>query len=204
MIGYLKGTVLEITADGCMVLVAGIGYEVSIPAGMHGTLTTGREVALYVHAVYREDARMLFGFARAKSKVVFKMLLGAQGVGPKLALGIIGAMPVEVLVSTIVEKNVGMFKGVKGVGPRLAEKLVTDLAPKFSKLSLTQEAEGGLFSKAQDKKAQSSVLSDVLLALEGLGYSGAYVREEVLALYAEEKDLKVLLKKSLARLAQPS
>ena len=139
MIGRLTGVVVEQTDDGTAVLdVAGVGYEVSLPLGSIGRARVDEHgrVVLHVHThATREEAMVLYAFASADERTIFRALLGVPNVGPKTALGILGALSVEGLVSAIALKDVARLTSISGVGKKTAERLVLELKDKLAHFS---------------------------------------------------------------------
>jgi holliday junction DNA helicase RuvA len=139
VIGRLTGVVVDQGDDGTAILdVAGVGYEVILPVGAVGRAhrdDQGR-VTLHVHThATREEAMILYAFASADDRLVFRTLISVPNVGPKTALGILGALSVEGLVSAIALKDVGRLTSISGVGKKTAERLVLELKDKLDHLS---------------------------------------------------------------------
>jgi Holliday junction DNA helicase RuvA len=139
VIGRLTGVVVEQGDDGTAILdVAGVGYEVIIPVGAIGRAhrdDQGR-VTLHVHThATREEAMILYAFANAEERLVFRTLISVPNVGPKTALGILGALSVEGLISAIALKDVARLTSISGVGKKTAERLVLELKDKLHHLS---------------------------------------------------------------------
>jgi Holliday junction DNA helicase RuvA len=139
VIGRLIGLVVEQGDDGTAILdVGGVGYEVTIPVGAIGRAHRddhGR-VTLHVHThATREEAMILYAFATNEDRVVFRTLISVPNVGPKTALGILGALSVDGLVSAIASKDVARLTSISGVGKKTAERLVLELKDKLDHLS---------------------------------------------------------------------
>ncbi|MDP3277388.1 MAG: Holliday junction branch migration protein RuvA [Deltaproteobacteria bacterium] len=134
MIGRLHGLVVAESADGSAVVdVGGVGYEVWVPLGSLGRApreSDGR-VTLLIHTSVREDAITLYGFADAFERDVYRYLTSVTGVGPRIAIGILGALaPVE-LASAITRGDIKRLQTAPGVGKKLAERLVLELKDKL-------------------------------------------------------------------------
>ncbi|MCA9529601.1 MAG: Holliday junction branch migration protein RuvA [Myxococcales bacterium] len=147
MIGRLSGVVVEQGADGSVIFdVRGVGYEVFVPAGTVPRLGPAevngappasgggraREHVLHIHTHAREDALLLYGFATRADREAFRMLLTVTGVGPRLALAIIGALPADQLARVVARKERAAFKGISGVGRKLSERILLDLEGKLA------------------------------------------------------------------------
>jgi Holliday junction DNA helicase RuvA len=133
LISRLRGTLLARELDRVEVMTpGGVGYELAIPRSVYERLpTVGQEVELRVHQLVREDAVLLFGFLEEVERTVFSRLLGASGVGPRLALSLLSALPAGRLVRAIREKDISALTAVSGVGRKTAERLALDLASKL-------------------------------------------------------------------------
>lgn len=202
MIGCLSGKVWSVEDDVCVLDVSGVGYELVLTSVHAATLRPGQAVMLFTHVVYREDAQTMYGFQRAGQKALFRLLITASGVGPKLALTIICFMSEDELMDALMSKNVDAFKRVKGVGARVAEKLVMELSAKCAKLPLLATRRDSLVLQGASTSVVSQVVEDALLALEKLGYTRRVVESKVHAVYQNDMSTQVLLKKILATLSE--
>ncbi len=135
MIGRLTGTVAAEGPDGAVVIdVNGVGYEVLAPLGTLGRVTrdeAGR-VTLQVHTHVREDAIVLFAFADERERTAFRVLTSVAGVGPKIAVGILGSLPASELVAAVARGDVKRLQAVPGVGKKIAERLALELKDKLA------------------------------------------------------------------------
>lgn len=145
MIGRLKGHVVSETADGIVVIdVSGVGYEVTVSLGCLGRAPKDADgrVTLLVHTNVREDAITLFGFADQFERDVFRLLTSVTGVGPKIAVGILGALPPSELAVAITRADVKRLQSAPGVGKKLAERLALELKDKLGGLAGSGVASG--------------------------------------------------------------
>ncbi|GHB09432.1 Holliday junction branch migration protein RuvA [Salinicola rhizosphaerae] len=132
MIGRLHGTLLEKLPPWIVVDVNGVGYEletsmttlVSLPAA-------GETVRLYTHLSVREDAHLLYGFARDEERQLFRALIKVNGVGPKLALAILSGMERDAFVKCVMEGDSKALTGLPGVGKKTAERLIVEMRDRF-------------------------------------------------------------------------
>ena len=128
MIGYLRGRLTEKTPDSVIVDVNGVGYEVSVPLSNICILPlVGHESALFIHTHVREDSIRLFGFASLLDRKVFETLIGVTGVGPKLALQLLGPLSGQDLCEAISAGRLAVLTSIPGVGAKTAERLVLEL-----------------------------------------------------------------------------
>ena len=171
MIGSLRGTVLERTEESCALLeVGGVGYLVSVTPRTLAELEPGATVFLHVHHHIREDAQTLFGFLHRDERTTFQVLIATHGIGPALALAILGTHSPSALVDIIASSDIGALTLVPGVGKKTAERLLVELRNKLSlpMIDPLPTVAGG---------AKHSVIGDVREALAGLGYGPEEIRE---------------------------
>ena len=180
MIGKLQG-IVDYIGDGFIILlVHGVGYKVFTAE----YLTHKSTVELWIETVVREDSIRLFGFSSIQSQDLFNMLTGVSGVGPKVALAIMGTIKSDTLISAIATGDAKTIATAPGVGKKVAEKIIVELKGKVGGVSAT------LF--APDTSAsQSSALPDLLMALESLGYRRLDIIEMAQKLVNENPDSDV-------------
>ncbi|MFT3925030.1 MAG: Holliday junction branch migration protein RuvA [Myxococcales bacterium] len=204
MIGRLTGIIVDQTLDGaCVVDVSGVGYEVFVPLGALGRLARATErVTLHVHTQMREDALTLYGFPTLEDRTAFRTLLGVNGVGPKLALGIMGSLTASELADALNRGDKARFKGISGVGPKIVERLVLELKDKLHFV-------GGAMSapmpapKSAPQSAFTGILATVHGALVQMGFKPfeAETALQKIQPKAEGKAAEELLREALASLA---
>jgi holliday junction DNA helicase RuvA len=130
MIGSLNGVVAAVGEEQALIEVGGVGYVVAAGGRTLGQLSVGSPARLYIETHVREDAIRLFGFESEEERAWFAHLQTIPGVGAKVALGILDAMPPQVLVDAIALQDKAAFARANGVGPKLAARLATELAAK--------------------------------------------------------------------------
>jgi Holliday junction DNA helicase RuvA len=185
MIDLLRGSLLAKDAESVLVDVGGVGYRVAMtPRGI--AAIQGREAVIHTHLHVREDQMALFGFETGDERDLFRLLLGASGVGPKLALAILGTLPPADLQRAVLSEDAGALAAVPGIGKKTAQKLILDLR---SRLDLPDV-----------ELTPSTPLAEVREALESLGYQTAEVREALSGLGDEDEAVEDLLKAALRRL----
>lgn len=200
MIGYLKGR-LKAAEDGHLLLVVNdVGYEVFVGVVDRYLPNLGGELALWIHTHVREDQLALFGFADQAAKKIFLLLMGVSGVGPKLAMAVVGTLSARELFDAIHLGNVKALTAVPGVGKKVAERLALELKDKM--LPVMQQ--GGVEQALP--MGESRVWHDLMEALSGLGFSDHKIRN-VLKLARKEfagqsVEINQLLKYSLQKIKQ--
>lgn len=194
MIGYLEGEVRGLEEDKCLLLVNGVGYEVLIHSQAMTAIQGKSKSVFFIHHHIREDGQCLYGFLHRRERDLFRILIQLQGVGPKLGLVICDSISESVLLRAVAEKDVARFKCIKGVGARMAERLVVELKPKLAKWQpiLTPV----------NQSAQFDVVRDVMDALSQLGYTSGALMDTVRSLFEPGMSTEILLKKSLQSLSK--
>ncbi len=195
MIGSLRGVLGDRPAPGEIIVeVAGIGYRASVTtsllAGLGGP---GTEVFLHVHTHVREDAIVLYGFARADERWCFEALIGAHGVGPSLALAILSSLSPEALSTAVLEDDVDTLCLVPGVGKKTAARLLLELKARLDLPSLRDPGPVG--------GGGGSTRSEARAALTELGYGPDEIRGSLDAL-DEDGPVEDLVRSALRELAR--
>lgn len=131
MIARITGTLVELEGDNVVVDVGGVGYLLSVPTTVAGQLELDTEISLLVHTQVREDAIQLFGFSSRDQRQAFEQLLSVNGVGARIALAVLGTLSVQELAAAVAAEDLRSLQRVSGVGKRVAQRIVFDLAGKL-------------------------------------------------------------------------
>jgi len=161
MISLLTGTVRAINTDRLVVEVGGFGLSVLVTPATTTQLTLGSQIQLFTSLVVREDSLTLFGFVNEESRTLFELVQTVSGIGPKVALSILGALTPEDLARAISQEDVGAIEKVPGIGRKGAQRLILELKGKLSDLSTAQ----------QYKEQQPAWREQLSSALVSLGFS---------------------------------
>ncbi len=167
MIGCLIGEVLALEAPTVLLNVNGVGYEIDTPLSTFCQLQKGQKVTLWTHLAVREDAQLLYGFLNQQEKIIFRTLLKVNGVGPKMALGILSTLSVEMLVHTVENGDVKTLVKVPGVGAKTAERLMIELRDRFKAFTIGATS---ATSTTQIQFTGNSAVAEAEAALQSLGY----------------------------------
>lgn len=201
MIGSLRGTLLAREDDEVLVEVAGIGHRVVVsPTTAVSLGDVGDEVFVWVHHHIREDTQALYGFATADARRCFSALLGAHGVGPSLALGILSVHGPTDLARVLADDDVAALCLVPGVGKKTATRLLVELKSRLDIPLDTGVPGSSGVAGGTPRTGGAAARADVREALAGLGYGLDEIRD-VLADLPDGDDTSVLLKHALQRLA---
>lgn len=136
MIGTLRGTIILNDDDTLLIEVNSIGYYVFVPLQIKNELRLGDDIFLYTKLVVREDSLTLYGFNDKESRELFELLLGVNGVGPRLALSILSTLKLDVIQRAIYNEQLEIFSRVPGVGKKTAQKIFIHLQDRISTLKV--------------------------------------------------------------------
>jgi len=189
MITSVTGTLAEREGEAVVIHTdGGLGYEVTVPLGVFERLPArGARCALFTELVVREDAWTLYGFDTTGERTIFQRLLGATGLGPRLALAILSTLGPERTVRSIQGKDVAALSTVSGIGKKRAEKLIVELSDRFADVPLAPAVRAG---RPADEAAR---------ALITLGYGSAAADDAVRFVLARDKteDVAALVRQAL-------
>lgn len=189
MIGWLEGTVADPWQQdkryGLLLIVAGVGYELLVSQRQWQALPpVGRSLGLHVHTQVREDGWTLYGFAERHERDLFRELVGVSGVGPQLALGLLGAMDSEALVRAIVQPDLRRLCQAPGVGRRTAERLAVELRSRLQRRFLGQLDSRSDAEREEPLAAGDPAGDEVRLTLSALGYEALEIQQALRAVAA--------------------
>ena len=133
MIASVRGTIISRLPGEAVVEAAGVGYRVSISSETLSALPrAGEEATLLTHLILRDDGMHLYGFATEPERELFLMLIGVQGVGPKVALAVLSGGAPRELLNAIAAGDTARFQAVPGIGKRTAERIIVELREKVA------------------------------------------------------------------------
>lgn len=185
MIDYIKGSIAELNPTYVVVDNNGIGYMMNISLTTYDQMSKNGqdEALLYVHESIREDAHTLYGFASKREREAFMLLISVSGVGPNTARMVLSSMTVDEFSLAIVNNNVAMFKAVKGVGGKTAQRIIVDLKDKIKPSTDT------LLLKTEI--ASGEVFDEALAALVMLGFPQQTSQRTLKSLFKNNPSLSV-------------
>lgn len=196
MISYIKGILEDMSPGMVVVDNHGIGYQMMVPMRGESFPKIGQEIKIYTHMHVREDDISLFGFLSKEEKEAFELLIGVNGIGPKVGLSVLSTLSVYELKMAVISEDVKTISKTPGLGPKGAKKLILELK---DKLSFEELEEDGVGAEIFDTSADSS--DSVMITIEGLVSLGYSKSEAAIAVNKVEdaKDLtpEELLKKAL-------
>lgn len=177
MIASLEGVVARVSADSLVVEVGGVGYQVFCGPGTLTAARPGEPLKLHTHHLVRDDVQALYGFRTVEELGFFELLITVTGVGPKVGLAIVSSRPVPDLQLAILQGDEAVLTAVSGVGKRLAARIVLELKEKVAAAGAVGASGGAGGLRGGE--------SDVMAALQALGYTPAEAREASRAAIAE-------------------
>lgn len=200
MIGYLRGTIAELTSQLVVLDVGGVGYNVRINDLLASRLPgIGTEIKIYTYTYVKEDAFLLYGFQNADELSLFKLLIAVSGIGPKGALAILSVMSADQLRLAIYTGDAKAIAKAPGIGAKTAERVILDLKDKVSiedSFGTAAAPDGNGQEAFQD--IENAMSRDAVLALTALGYSRNEAAAAVNKAAKEEAtDVETLLKYAL-------
>ncbi len=197
MIAQLTGTVVSVHGMDVVLDVAGVGYLISVPLStMSHVATTGERVTLLTIMSVREDAMQLFGFASHAEREAFRLLTSIQGIGGRIALGILSASTLDDLRNAVVRGNLPALQRLPGVGKKTAERIVVELRDKILNVIPDANAAG---SATSDSYLVTQIADDAVSALQALGYTRAAAEKSVKSVLSAEPSLtsEAVIRKAL-------
>ena len=195
MIAFVEGEVEAVDEASVVLRVGGYGVEVQAPASTLARCRPGERVRLRTALVVREEQPYLYGFHEPDMLLLFRRLLEVNGVGPKMALGVLSALPVQLIASAVANSDPGLLTSAPGVGKRTAERIVVELRNRLPEHLVSQVAGAGA------PGALGAAGQDAVDALLALGYRESQVRGVVAELLQDDPDAaaETLIRKALSR-----
>lgn len=194
MISSLAGTVAHVSSDRVVITVGGVGFEAFATPTTLSALKKGSEVTLFTELVVREDSLTLYGFSEADERDAFRTLMTVKGIGPRLALTTLAALPADSLRKAVASGDVAALQRIPGVGKKSAQRMLIEIGDKLgAPLAALSPTEG----------SSRPLLSDVVAALVQLGWSEAVAEQVVRDIIAREDaptEVGALLRAALQQL----
>lgn len=162
MFDYISGKVAAVSENKVVIDCGGVGFSLTASAFACADASRKQDVKMPVYLAVRDDALELFGFASYAERELFMLLIGVSGVGPKLAVAVLGGMAADRLTSAIASGNAAALSTIKGVGKKTAERIVLELKNKVAPPDADDIVDVAITAQQLDEKS--------VLALMGLGY----------------------------------
>ncbi len=198
MIAHLSGQIIHRSEDSLILDVQGVGYEIFISTSSLEKLQNVNETLnLVIHTSVREDNISLFGFLNYSEKKLFLKLLSVSGIGPKLSMSILAAMPSQELIEAIYREDLVRLTSISGIGKKTAERIILELKDKLLDLSVIGS------SPEERKSKKSGIPEDLVSALVNLGYNRNEIERKLDRMpFKDPQNFQLSLKESLQALAK--
>ncbi|MCB1802702.1 MAG: Holliday junction branch migration protein RuvA [Gammaproteobacteria bacterium] len=194
MIGRLRGRILVKQPPHLLLDVNGVGYEIEAPMSTFYVLPAGNdEIVLHTHLAVREDAHILYGFARESDRTLFRALLKVSGVGGKMALGVLSGMTADEFAQAVQAADIAALTRLPGVGKKTAERLVVEMRDKLDAIASLPGAVAAKPAAAQPAGADQDAVS----ALIALGYKAPEASRMVSKVYSDGMDTESVIRAAL-------
>ena len=187
MIVKLAGKLLDKQAPCALIDVNGVGYEINVSLMTFVDLpSVGSDVEMHTHLVVREDSHTLYGFLTVHERSLFQALIKVNGVGPKMALGMLSGMTVDEFARAILNRDVSSLVKLPGVGKKTAERLVIEMKDAIDGVGLSGASENTITKSDIRLEAESGLLSlgykaqDITKILNNLDYKNASSSEDII------------------------
>lgn len=202
MIGRIQGILIEKQPPEVLIDVGGVGYEIHMPmTSFYQLPAVGETVTVYTHFVVREDAQLLFGFADKMERGLFRELIKANGVGPKLGLTILSGMSGAQFLTSVQNEDVSALVSLPGIGKKTAERLVVELRDRLKSFGKTQNIvlpAGAETGGAKDTiVAVNDAREEAQSALIALGYKPAQASKMVSSVYEDGMPSETVIREAL-------
>ncbi len=162
MIAHINGRLVEKSPTHVVIDCGGVGYKLNISLNTYSKLGEEESCKLFTEFIVREDAQLLYGFKEVSERRLFQLLISVSGIGPATALLVLSSADAEEIQQAILSGNAGWFKGVKGIGPKSAQRIIIDLKDKISKENISSDNSIGL---------DNTLKEESLSALVNLGFN---------------------------------
>ena len=183
MYEYIQGRIISLTPTNAVVEAGSIGYFIQISLNTYSLINGKEQTKLFLHQVVREDAHLLYGFAEASERELFRLLISVSGIGSNTALMMLSSLSAEEIRQAILAENVILLKSIKGIGAKTAQRVIIDLKDKIGKTAASDQF---LISTADN-----TIRDEALSALVMLGFAKKNIEKELDKLLQANPNLTV-------------
>ena len=188
MITHLNGKLIEKNPTNIVVECSGIGYEVKISLNTFSLLSDNESVFIYTQFIVREDAQILYGFFQKEEREMFNHLISVSGIGPNTAMIMLSSLTSDEIANAILSDDVKTIQGIKGIGPKTAQRAIVDLKDKMLKMNFS---EGNILTPNNTNRF------DALTALVSLGFDKKAVDKALSKIGMGDESVEKLIKEAL-------
>ncbi|WP_430972588.1 Holliday junction branch migration protein RuvA [Sunxiuqinia rutila] len=183
MYEYIQGKIAGLTPANAIIEAGSIGYFIQISLNTYSLINGKEHTKLFLHQTVREDAHLLYGFAEAGERELFRLLISVNGIGSNTAMMMLSSLTAEEIRQAILGENVNLLKSIKGIGAKTAQRVIIDLKDKIGKTAASDQI---LISKADN-----TIRDEALSALVMLGFAKKNIEKELDKLLKANPDLTV-------------
>lgn len=199
MIGFIRGKVAQLYSDCCLVEVQGIGYRIYTTDTVKKQLSVGQDVFFYTYLNVREDALSLFGFLSHDEYQLFMGLISVNGIGPKVALGVLTAATPEQFRIAIASRDLAVLTKLPGIGKKTAERLILELKDKLGSITCNTNNET---VTGKDRNLAEEFADEAYDVLTALGYTQAEVMPVLRKVYRSGQTVEETVRLALKEVGQ--
>ncbi len=202
MYAFIEGKVCEKTNGSLVLLASGVGWQINCSNNtLQAAPAIGETMRCYTVLSVREDAMELFGFATREEKEMYLQLTSISGVGPKMALGLLGAMPLRDLSLAILLDDVAAISRAPGIGKKTAQRIALELKDKISQSDVSATGTTGVPMAETAAEVQTDHVVEAIEALTALGYSSVEARNAVSRVRDQSDKSEELIRLALRAMA---
>lgn len=184
MIEYIKGEIVNLTPASVVLETGGMGYFLNISINTYTEIQSQSTCRLYVYEAIREDAYILYGFSRTEEREAFCKLIAVSGIGANTARVILSSLTVSELEAGIMSENIALFKSIKGIGLKTAQRIIVELKDKVAKSGLAASATLPL-------SGNNEIREESVAALQMLGFQTSASSKVVYSILKENPQMPV-------------
>lgn len=194
MIDYVKGKIVDKSADSVVIENGGLGYRILTTSTSASEFYLQEEAVIYTELVVREDAMFLVGFSTREELEVYRLLVTVSGVGPRVALSALSSIHYQELCAAISDRNIKLLQTAQGIGKKTAERVILELKDKVSARSVANTS-----ANKKLQESDSDMVDEVIGALMSLGYNKSEATRLVSGLEMEGLTTEELVRMALMR-----
>lgn len=197
MFDYIKGVLADKNYPYCVVENNGIGYRLLVNSRILSSLgEVDSQIKIYTKLIHKEDSMTLCGFKSKQDRIIFDILTGVSGVGVKVAFALFDEFETNELIEAVLDENYKLISRAKGVGSKMAQKIVLEIKDKLTKIEINSDL---IISKLPTNKVSPQTIKQATTVLQSLGYSAGEYNSvlETVVKKLEKDDSQELLKETL-------
>ncbi|MBI2259454.1 MAG: Holliday junction branch migration protein RuvA [Flavobacteriia bacterium] len=188
MIAQLRGQIIEKNATNLVIDCNGVGYDVKISLNTYSQIKENESEVIYIQMIVREDAHLLYGFAKKEEREIFNQLISVSGIGPNTAMIMLSSLSPSEVVKAISTEDLRTIQSVKGIGLKTAQRVIVDLKDKIVKVDMQTE---NILNKHNTNRF------DALNALSSLGFDKKAIERAFDKIDTGKESVEELIKKAL-------